>query len=334
MKNSSLVFVLSLFFTFVGKAHAQITVEPTFMVKYSDSANVHSRAITSYKKWIFIAASDGKLYQYNSRNNKAIVYHESNGIEYRDVLVTPSSRLVLASGDSSETIYSMRIIKNIVRNSFPSQFLDGIACANNTIFMMGDPIDGQFNLYSSSNLGMSWNKVENAPMAFEGEAGFAASGTNVRMLSETEWLFVSGGTHSRLFRTTDSGATWTENTMGFESCPSCGAYSFVILPNQTIVAVGGDYTKANEGQGTCRISNDNGVTWHEPTTNLNGYRSKVLYHKGILYACGTNGIDFSVDFGETWNSFATGNYFTMTIFKKKLMASTTNGTLHFFKLQK
>lgn len=332
MKNSVLVFVLSVLFCFFSSG--QSPVKPIASFQYGESEKLHARGIEAYRNILYIAASDGNLYLFKPRKKKVNIYHTSAGIEYRDVLVTKTSRLVLASGDSSETIYSNRVMKHIVRTPFPGQFLDGIDVANPTIFMMGDPTDGLFTLYYSLNLGLTWNKVTNPPKAFEGEAGFAASGTNVRMLSESEWLFVSGGVHSRLFRTKDSGSTWTENSMGFPSCASCGAYSFVALPNQTIIAVGGDYTKPDQGKGACRISNDDGLTWHEPKTNPNGYRSNVMYHNGTVYSCGTNGIDFSIDNGETWNSFALGNYFTMTVFRKKLVASSTNGTLDFFKLRK
>ncbi len=331
LRNVSVLFsALLIGFSFL----AQNTVQPAFLVKYGEEAGLHSRAIKSYKKNLYIAASDGKLYTYNAKDASIAISDETEGIEYRDIVVNCKNIVLLASGDSSATLSRPRKIGKAKFTPFPDHFLDGIAYGKKTLFMMGDPIDGKFNLLVSHDYGWHWEKVVNAPTAMKGEAGFAASGTNVRMLSDKEWLFVSGGMASKLYRTKDAGLTWTETDMGFNSCASCGAYSFALLPNNTIIAVGGDYTQADEKAGTCRISNDGGLTWHAPKVKLNGYRSNVIYHKGILYACGTNGIDYSQDNGETWLPFSYGNYFTMTIFRKQLVASASHGNVYFFDLKK
>ncbi len=333
MKNLKHAFVLSLL-TFCHFSFGQTAVEPNHKVQYGENTNLHARGLTSSKNEIHIAASDGQMYAYTSKNEKCTASQSIGKIQYRDIISTRKNILLLASGDSSKTLALNRKTDETKITSFDSQFLDGISLGKKTIFMMGDPIDEKFNLMFSKDFGWTWQKVQNAPKALEGEAGFAASGTNVRMLSDRHWLFVSGGNASRLFQTTDAGLTWTAFSMGFESCESCGAYSFAILPNKSIVAVGGDYTKPDSGKGACRISHDGGLTWAYPKVDLNGYRSNVIFNKGVLFACGTNGIDISFDEGESWEVFSFGNYFAMTIFQNQLVASTTNGTIHFFDLPK
>ncbi|MGJ8661516.1 MAG: WD40/YVTN/BNR-like repeat-containing protein, partial [Bacteroidota bacterium] len=204
----------------------------------------------------------------------------------------------------------------------------------NTIFMMGDPIDNKFSLYTSKDWGESWQELKNSPFSYNGEAGFAASGTNVSMQGQSIYTFVSGGDSSRYFRSNDGGQTWFSKTIGFNSCPTCGAYSFTYTGRNRIIAVGGDYLKPNASDGTCRISKDGGKTWNSPKKNPNGYRSNITLIDGVLYSCGTNGIDYSRNKGKTWYSFATGNYFTLCKFDGKLAASTVNGTIHLFNLIK
>ena len=45
------------------------------------------------------------------------------------------------------------------------------------------------------------------PKVVEGEAAFAASNTNIKVLGNTVWI-VSGGVKSRIFKSIDLGVTW------------------------------------------------------------------------------------------------------------------------------
>jgi hypothetical protein len=343
MKNLKRNFVLSFVVLILFCLHScavrvppnEKTVEaiPIETIQYSDIVKVHSRALFSRKDELFIAASDGMLYTYNLVTKTTTKDLPTEGKEYRDLIHFGNSLLLLAVGDSSETINSGFLRKPpIFSTEFDGIFLDGIDNSGKTVFLMGDPTNGIFNLYISKDEGITWNKIETAPEAFEGEAGFAASGTNVKAISNKEFAFVSGGDSSRFFRTNDAGKTWSSQSMGFNSCATCGAYSFTITRNKTIVAVGGDYLKPNESEGTCRLSEDGGKTWFSPTNNPKGYRSNVCEIYGALFTCGTNGIDISIDNGKTWTFFAKGNYFTLGIFDEKLAASTMNGTIHLFKI--
>lgn len=333
MKNSKHVFVLSLILWTLS-AKAQIGQEPVFQVQYGENPKLHARSISVFKNKLFIAASDGKMYTYDLKTGQSSSSDSLADLEYRDLIVTRRNILLLASGESSATVSIDRKTGGRKITPFPNQFLDGIERYKKTIFLMGDPIDGKFNLFQSSDFGVTWNKTNQLPASFEGEAGFAASGSNLRMISEKEWLFVTGGLQSRLFHTEDAGQTWTDVSMGFRSCESCGAYSFTVLPDNTIIAVGGDYTKANASEGTCKISQDGGKTWKDPEIPLTGYRSHVIYYQNQLFACGTNGLDVSEDDGKTWRKMANGNFFCMTVYQNQLLVSSTNGHIYFYEIPK
>ncbi len=335
MKNLLRAIALSLSFYYPQNTIGQYDLFPIPTIHYGVDPKLHARGIAVDRKNIYIAASDSRLYLYNDKTRE--VYRREFPIqaELRDVEISRKHIILLASGDSSSTISIDRKTYENTFNHYPGIFLDGISLKKNYLFMMGDPIHGSFSLFESHNGGISWKTLDNLPHANKGEAGFAASGTNVQMISKKDLYFVSGGMDSKLYQSHDAGRTWSSSDMGFKSCESCGAYSFVILPdNKTFVAVGGDYMKPTEGTGSCRISNDKGLTWYSPKQDVGGYRSNVLYYKGDLFACGTNGIDISSDFGETWTQFTIGNYYTMAIFKKRLIASTTYGGISFFDLKK
>lgn len=333
MRNLKHVFVLSLFTSLSFMSIGQVTILPVEKFQYGENEKLHARGLAADKKKLYVAASDGKLYILDPKNRAYKDLDYSVNAELRDVEVTRKQIVLLASGDSSATVSINKKDDKYVVTKYPGLFLDGISIVKKSMFMMGDPIENAFMLFRSDDAGNSWKLTDSLAGAIKGEAGFAASGTNAQMTSKKDFYFVSGGMDSRLYRSSDAGTSWSDFNMGFKPCNSCGAYSFVILPDKkTIIAVGGDYTKPEEQIGTCRISNDGGETWHSPSQDLSGYRSNVIYHKRILYACGSNGIDASIDYGETWAPFTLGNYFTMTIFQKQLVASTTNGTLHFFQL--
>lgn len=335
MKNLLNGIVLSILFFLTIDTFGQTENKLLFSIQYGKNPRLHARGLTADKKKIFIAASDGKLYIIDRKTETVEDRDYNRNVELRDIEVSKKYIVLLASGDSSSTITINRKTEEYVINKYQGLFLDGISLVKNSLFMMGDPRGDRFMLFYSNDNGESWTQPDSLPQSIQSEAGFAASGTNVQMTYKNDWYFVSGGMDSRMYFSQDAGKTWNDFDLGFNPCESCGAFSFVILPdNKTFIAVGGDYTKPNERIGTCRISNDGGTTWHSPKEDLMGYRSNVMYHKGILYACGTNGIDVSSDFGESWSEFAKGNYFVMSVFKKQLVASTIEGTLDFYHLQK
>jgi photosystem II stability/assembly factor-like uncharacterized protein len=70
---------------------------------------------------------------------------------------------------------------------------------------MGDPVDGYFEIYTTSNAGVNWVRVPqgNIPAPLTGEAGIV----NVHAYANDSYWFST--TNARLFRSTDRGYTWT-----------------------------------------------------------------------------------------------------------------------------
>ncbi len=334
MINLLNVFVLSTAVFFSLTAWNQVIEEPIAIVQYGEGAKLHARGITSDKNIIYVAASNGRLYSYNTKTKQTKVSAEGITLEFRDLAVVQKNILVMSSGDSSEmTVFDQNLkIKKVTK--FDGVFLNGFATLKNKVFLMGDPIHGKFSLFSSSDGGENWEKIQDAPACDTNEAAFAASGTTVQMKFNKEWTFITGGQSSRFFLTKNAGHTWTQTSIGFESCATCGGNSMVQLPNSNIIVVGGDFNRPDKRALTCRISNDGGRSWYSPVSEPNGYRSNVIFYDNVLYVCGTNGIDYSMDFGETWSALAKGTYYTLTAHENQLVASTRNASLHFFQLKK
>jgi len=93
------------------------------------------------------------------------------------------------------------------------------------------------------------------------------------------------------------------------------------LPNSDVygylngVAVGGDYTKPNESDGTAAWSADSGEHWTASTTPPHGYRSAVQWFESqkLWITVGTNGSDLSRDDGKTWQTLDNGNWNALSL---------------------
>ena len=66
---------------------------------------------------------------------------------------------------------------------------------------MGDPTENCLSIILTNDGGNTWTKVpcEKLPPVVEGEAAFAASNTNIKVLGNTAWI-VTGGTKARVFK--------------------------------------------------------------------------------------------------------------------------------------
>lgn len=201
---------------------------------------------------------------------------------------------ILKTGDAGETW------KVVYENKTKGMFLDAMEFWNEQSgIVIGDPIDNRFFIARTFDGGSTWRDIpkQNYPVADSGEACFASSGTNIRVLSKDEACFVSGGSRSRLFirnKRIDLPIIQGKETTG--------ANSVAVKSKKILIVVGGDFAKPDSTEKNCFITNDAGKTWSAPEVLPHGYRSCVEYLGGNNWiCCGLNGVDYSVDNGKTWH---------------------------------
>lgn len=291
--------------------------------------SAYSRAVAAKGNKIFIGNSDGYIYRLNTRNGKSKVITKNALPELRDIEVTGCRKLVaMQSADTSSMIVISGKKETVFKVSKHPVFLDGMdILPSGKGFMMGDPVKGDFSLYKTADHGKSWQEIEPKLHAGKGEAGFAASGTNVQCINDSTFIFVSGGMQSHFFKTTNSGKNWSITLLPFERSEGSGAFSMHFMDERQGVAVGGDYAQPAKSQNTCFYTRDGGMTWTASQIPPRGYRSCVTEWKGDLFACGTNGIDRSEDGGVTWGRYKDGNYIAFVIAKGKLYVTMPEGRI-------
>ena len=200
-------------------------------------------------------------------------------------------------------------------------FLDAMEFWNERSgIVIGDPVDGKIFVARTFDGGDSWQLLPDAnyPIGEKGEAMFASSGTNIRALSLSEAVFVTGGTYSRFFMR-DQKVVLTlvqgKETTGANSLAVYSASSRKAEKN--MVVVGGDFSADTVSAQNCAITKDGGYTWIAPVVAPHGYRSCVEYiTRYRLITCGTSGIDVSEDGGNHWKLISNESFHVCSKAKK------------------
>ena len=188
---------------------------------------------------------------------------------------------------------------------------------------VGDPTENCASIILTSDGGNTWNKLscENLPFFEEGEAFFAASNTNIKIVNNTVWV-ASGGTKARILKSTDFGQTWQiYNTPIIQGDGPQGIYSIDFYDENNGIAIGGSYAKPNDNCANKAITADGGKTWTLVADNQNpNYKSCVQFVPDTngkeIFAVGKTGISFSNDGGHTWVEVSNDSYYAITFVDK------------------
>jgi photosystem II stability/assembly factor-like uncharacterized protein len=154
-----------------------------------------------------------------------------------------------------------------LQNTDPHGFFDCMAFDGQRGWMLGDPVDGRYQVFATGNGGRAWNAIE-GPLAAKDEAAFAASGTCIARLHGA-LAVASGGAMARIHLLRDGQRDWHAlDARMARRKPEAGMFSVVPM-GKGWFAVGGDYrgeaTPGNAAIGTNAAS--------KPIIAPRGYRS-------------------------------------------------------------
>lgn len=285
----------------------------------------HARALRCHSVFVYLGDNQGRCFSYNPIT-KVLVLMNLVQPELRDVEVNKLGVLWMQTGDTGKVFLNAGIQPVLFpRPNGLGVFLDGIAVKDSIVFAMGDPINGVFPLYLSRDYGLTWKTIPGIK-AEASEAGYAASGTTVQ-IADNRLIFVTGGLRSRIFIGKRLGKKWKSYALPFKSGEGEGPYSLCVIDRQHMVVVGGNYQLPNRRSSVCYISSNGGKTWKESTVPPFGYRSDVIHFQGVTYACGSNGIDFSTDHGNTWVKWLPGSFLSMDVSADEKLWITTKSNL-------
>jgi photosystem II stability/assembly factor-like uncharacterized protein len=238
-------------------------------------------------------------------------------LDFRDIdAVDAHTAYVLSIGNGpSSRIYKTtdqgRTWSLQFKNEDPKGFYDAMTfwdAAHGLV--IGDSIDGHFQILATETGGAQWTKVPDAvlPPALKNEGAFAGSGTNIAVFGAHAWIGTGAGPTCRILHTADRGRTWSVVDTPIAASASAGIFSVAFRDALHGVIVGGDYSKEKEAVDNVAITSDGGKSWNLVNQHgLSGFRSAVQYVPGTpmsLIAVGPQGSDTSDDDGKTWTPLA------------------------------
>lgn len=275
---------------------------------------------------VWVSGSNGTVGKSTDggKNWKWLVVKGFEKRDFRDIEAFDGTTAVIMAVDAPayilKTMDGGASWKVVYENKTEGMFLDAMEFWNvQAGIVVGDPINGKFFIARTFDGGNSWQEIPNEfrPVADSGEACFAASGTNIRVLDRDEAVFVSGGMSSRAFIRDQ--AIRLPLVQGKETT---GANSIAVMDansrqgGTTMMVVGGDFNNPDSDTANCFFTTNRGQSWKAPKTPPHGYRSGVEYlSKRHVVSCGINGVDYSTDGGNTWKWISQEGFHTCRIAK-------------------
>ena len=251
-------------------------------------------------KTIWVSGSNGIVGKSTDSGN-TWKYQTVKGYEktdFRDIEAFDEKTAIIMGIDSPakilKTINGGDTWMVMFEDTTKGMFLDAMEFQNEKFgVVIGDPIEGKAFVAKLSENIWKPNAIQRRPPLDSGEAFFASSGTNIRILDKNDYVAISGGIHSNLL--IDNKKIKLPMLQGREST---GANSIAVKDVNTFMIVGGDFMKKDSIEGNYCFTKNKGKTWIFSKQPPSGYRSCVEYlGKSNWITCGLNGVDYTTDDG-------------------------------------
>jgi photosystem II stability/assembly factor-like uncharacterized protein len=272
------------------------------------------------KKTVWVSGSNGTV-GYSKNEGKTWNWVNPVGYDkydFRDIYAFSDKEAVIINAGSPAVILRTtntgKTWQKIYENNHPEIFLDDLDFIGKVGYILGDPIEGKFQLLKTTNKGKSWTDVSNDYflIADDGEAAFAASGSSMKMFKDQLYIG-TGGKYSSFFNYNPKGLKIDKYDVPIWSGESStGVFAIDFWNLNKGIAVGGNYLEDKNNKNNILLTHDAGLSWTKPNTPVSGYRSDVLYiTENIVLASGTSGTDISYDGGNNWKNISTESFNTI-----------------------
>jgi photosystem II stability/assembly factor-like uncharacterized protein len=190
-----------------------------------------------------------------------------------------------------------------LQNHDARAFFDCMVFQGEHGWMLGDPVDGRFQVRSTADGGRTWSLWKDGPQALPDEAAFAASGTCIALGFRNQLLVVGGGAAARVHVFRPDTRAWTAlDTQLPHRIPAAGIFS----ATDNGLVVGGDFEREQAG-GAAWVAFGPGGPAIMPLASPRGYRSGAACRDSTdCIAVGPTGID-RFD-GKRWSALSDTGY--------------------------
>jgi photosystem II stability/assembly factor-like uncharacterized protein len=249
----------------------------------------------------------------------------ADSLQFRDVQAVDANTAYLLSignGDQSRIYKTTDAGQHWTlqfRNTDPKAFYDCMDFWDpRTGVVIGDAIDGDLAILTTSDAGVHWNRVPPAslPRALPGEGSFAASGLCViTRPGGHAWVVSNNADHARLLHSTDFGRTWSADTLPLTTRDGTGGAAVGFINAREGMIFGGG-TTAKAGDAFIAHTSDGGRTWTRRTSPplLRGLWGGVYVpgaKPATVVGVGPDGAVYSRDNGASWTTIDSMNYWSV-----------------------
>lgn len=307
------ILVLLFSFVFISCKSTYKVIERKDIVL--DSVAIRAIYPTADGVWFGGTNSKAGFISFQNESDTKIVKLQKEKTDFRSMANSSNGILFLNAG-SPANIYAMSTFGYNCASSlmysetgekvfYDSMFIDAKSKFG---IVIGDPTEDCLSILLTEDSGKTWNKIPcaNLPKTTEGEAAFAASDTNVKIVNGVIFI-ISGGKKSRLFKSQDKGKTWEVfETPIIQGEAMTGAFSMDFYNNKKGIIVGGNYEQQKDNSANKAFTKNGGKTWKLIAENeAFGYASCAQFmpksNGKVIYTCGTSGVYYSTNYGKKWH---------------------------------
>lgn len=305
--------------------------DPSWEWQYQDSSAFFIGIHAVDETTVWAAGSNGQVVRTidGGASWSSMIVPGADSIQFRDVHAFDGDHaFVLSIGNGTDS----RIYRTSdggatwdlsFQNEDENAFFDCFSFWDQTAgFAFSDSYEGEFTLIRTRNGGESWSRIdpELVPDARPGEGAFAASGTCVQTRPGGLGWFATGASavDTRVIRTKDYGATWTESLTPIASITNTqGISTMSILDEGHIAVLGGDFTQRDSIYANVALSEDGGDTWRlASSAPIGGSVYGSTYVPGTssptLIGVAPTGTAYSSDNAATWSRIDDTNFWTIS----------------------
>lgn len=219
------------------------------------------------------------------------------------IMAVGSPGVILKTKDSGNTWYE------VFKDENSGVFFDSMDFYErneNIGILVGDPVGHNLPyILITKNKGELWEKVTSVdkyPTLNSGEAFFAASGSNIKLVNDSTSIMVSGGSVSNFSLTTKPVFKKSLNKTASETSGANGL-DYSSFENYGII-VGGDYMQPESSENNLILfdyDRKSNPVFYQPQTPPQGYKSGVtIIANSKALVCGMSGVDITNDKGKNW----------------------------------
>jgi hypothetical protein len=309
MKNKALFLMfLSGVLCFAQKIQLQNSEKSKVSFRGLSVVNDSTLWVSGNMGTVGLSIDGGKSFQwvnpdgFSNRDFRAIAAFDT---ETAIVIAIASPAIILKTTDGGKNW------REVFTDIHPDVFLNDLSFydKNPLIGMaVGDPVDGEAFFLKTIDGGENWHRIDSSelPELAEGEAFFAASNSNLKLIDENSFFVVSGGTSSDLIF---SGEQNIKINLPKTNSDTSGANGMDYSVEQAYgLIVGGDFMNPKSSANNLFIfemDENRNVKIKAPSSAPKGYKSGVaLLDGGKALSCGMLNVAFSRDRGQNWETIS------------------------------